>query len=371
MAAPPAQTTTLVTARPGRGSVLVLIGGLLVLALTAVVGPRLTTARQDWDGGTPGVFVVVGTAADGIRLQDVSSGTGWIVDGRQLERIGADTRPGERLMGRVGGECRCRLMLEEPPGIPVAAPLLGGIIAMGALPGLFARSRWRRLGAVRSTVARVATITPVWLRPGLGAARLGVVARTEGYPDLYVELEGTPLSWWLDDRTALVHGPDRSNGLTVLTNASGQMAVASAAGLSGERGSRRVAPWSTDLCQTVGLTVPEGETPSSMGGDQRIRVTPGAGVATLRFDPSVRGRRVALVVVPFYAALLILVFVVRPSVSVLVVVYLAFYVLSRVLVGWPDTRLAGMAPLAGWPNRRAARDAAAAAGRRGFVPGSR
>ena len=387
------------TARPGGSQLLLAVLLVVCLGLIVWVGGRVGTSGGDWDAGSP-VLVIVTRHLDGdtAEVTEYQSTRSWTVSRAGLSRASSDEL-GTRIQARLVGDCRCQLMLREPRSVPPALTALVLVGLAGTVPGLLARHRWRYRKQLLARPARAVSVTPVWLRRPFRPAAWGVlVAPADGRPALYLELAGTALAWLpsgarlvatdgVDDRGPApsdgvlvgLHGPDPRNGLCILASPAG-LAVASAAPRSGSSGARSATPWSDALTVAAGLAAPAPERPLEVGGAGHTRISvagrppsgasrPEEGRASLRYDPHRVAVNQAVAVVAAYAVTAL---VVRSTVSDLVsaatwlvVAGMAAGMVARRLV---VRRMASVPPLGDWPDRRAAREAAAAASAAGLVP---
>lgn len=353
-----------VTARPGRRWVLFAACAVLLLVVFGVASMVGADRRTQWDQGSPVALVVTRDAATGAAVfRDPVGARSWTLSEGDLR--GLETRP--NMVGRVVGDCRCQLALVPPARPPMFLLALAAGSALLAIPHLRARRRWRGLGALARTGQRPVHLTPVWRhRPG-GVARFGAVARAPGIPDVHLELAGTPVAWFPPDRRALMAGPDPATGLVALVTHGGQVAVASAAPQLADAGARKVARWSADLARLTCPPTAVGPEPAEVGGNQRVRISLGGGPAVARFGPAT-GSPVRQASLALSTAGVIVTLALRPSFSVVVAAWVALIAVEAFLPLLLAGRWARRPPLAEWPDRRAARSAAAAAMVAGLAP---
>lgn len=381
-----------VTPRPGTSQILSAV--VLVAALVLIVWAKGRVSggpdREAWNRGAP-VLVTVTAHLDDERatVAEYQTSRSWTVERRALRSVATD-EPGTRIHARLVGDCRCELLLAEPRSIPpmLTVVVMAGLVA--SIPGVLAWARWAPRRQVLATTPRSVQVVPIWLsRPLRPAAWALRVAPSAGQPALYIEMAGTPLTWFpegarlatdrsrpSDGVTVDLYGPHRRNGLCVLA-APGGLAVASAAPRVGDSGLRAVPRWADPLTLAAGLVEAPPERPVEVGGGTHSRIVVNApqGVAgerRLYYGPRlVTGLRTAAVLIAYAVTAVVLRATVDDALTMLMWMVGAGMVAGSVARRLVVYALALLPPLSGWPDRRAARAAAAAAANAGLVPWAR
>lgn len=378
----PVDRRKVVTPRPGRASWALIGLAAVVLAIEIVLVPLSADRRRLWDSGAPVLVVVSIVTGEEVMLQEYGGGPVWIapVDDVPAAEVGA------RIQARLVGPDRNLMFAPDEMTLPASFRYSWVLLIGFALPGLLARRRWRGLDRVLAGEARRVRLEPVWLRrtlspPAAVRVRDPGAGRSDAGSDIVVEVKGTPLVWWarsVQEETqgeALVYGPD-SFGLMVLETEAGR-AVASSSPRSGKRALAVVCSWSDRLAADIGL-VEEPADPLSVGGraHQRISVSgeggssAGGQVADQRYtlDLKLVLRWTLWYPLATSGAVLLRFFTSSRSDAALLSALGIGLTALAIARWWAAENLARRAPLSGWTDRAAARQAGRAALALGLRP---